>query len=214
MRLIKTIATMITVLGLSACASVTATNNTTRSATSGTTAGQVAAQPTYRVVDINVAVPRTLTVSEANSYYPKGDIVWREDPMGDRHAQVKAIFDDALQRGTQEMNGLVPVVLDVEVLRFHALTEKTRYSVGGVHSITFALSLRNANTGLALADRRVIEADLQGFGGQQAIDAVRKGQTQKVRITAHLANVIRTELETPSGYKNERLGLVQVLNRF
>ncbi len=214
MRLFKTIAAMITVLGLSACASVTTTDNATRSATSTAAAGQVATQPTYRVVDINVSVPRSLTVSEANSYYPKGDIVWREDPMGDRHAQVKAIFDDAMQRGTQEMDGLVPVVLDIEVLRFHALTEKTRFTVGGVHSITFALSLRNANTGLALGDRRVVEADLQGFGGQQAIDAVRKGQTQKVRITAHLANVIRTELQTPSGYQNERLGLIQVLNRF
>jgi hypothetical protein len=170
--------------------------------------------PTYRVTDITVRVPRDLTVSEANRYYPSSDIVWREDPLGDRHSQVQAIFEDAMARGTQDMNGIVPVALDVEVMRFHALTEKTRYTVGGVHSIMFELTLRNADTGLALGAPRVVEADLVGFGGQRAIEAESKGHTQKVRITGHLANVIRVELESPEGYQNERLGPIQVLNRF
>jgi len=201
-------------LALAGCSGAMQSDTTSRLATTGAATEQPVPMPTYRVVDINVSVPRSLTVSEANSYYPKSDIVWRGDPLGDRYKQIEAIFDAALTRGTKDLNGLVPVVLDVEVLRFHALTEKTRYTVGGVHSITFALSLRNSDTGLALGERRIVEADLKGFGGQQAIVAENKGQTQKVRITAHLANVVRAELERPSGYQNEKLGVIQVLNRF
>ena len=43
------------------------------------------------VARVEVRVPRSLKVSEANRYLPAGDIVWREDPPGDRHAQVQAI---------------------------------------------------------------------------------------------------------------------------
>jgi hypothetical protein len=211
----KTIVSLAAALAVSACATTTpSTDLPARSAAFAATDAGEQSLPTYRVMDINVTVPRTLKVSEANRYYPVSDIVWRGDPLGDRYEQITAIFQDAMQRGTKDMNGLVPVSLDIEVMRFHSLTEKTRYTVGGVHSITFALSLRNADTGLALGERRIVKADLPGFGGQRAIDAERKGQTQKVRITAHLANVIRTELEMPTGYENENLGAVQVLNRF
>ncbi|WP_295317642.1 DUF6778 family protein [Roseobacter sp.] len=166
----------------------------------------------YNVTRVNVTVPRSLIVSEANRYYPKGDIVWREDPVGDRHAQVAAIFEDAMARGTSDVKGAVPVVVDVQVLRFHALTEKTRYTVGGIHSIKFGLSIRSAETGLLLEKPRVVQADLVGFGGQKAINAMAQGQTQKVRITDHLANVIRKELTEPEGYENPKLGLIQTLN--
>ncbi|WP_298975975.1 DUF6778 family protein [uncultured Roseobacter sp.] len=166
----------------------------------------------YNVSTINVAVPRTLIVSEANSYYPSGDIVWRGDSAGDRHAQVKAIFEDAMARGTAGMSRGTPVVLDIEVLRFHALTEKTRYTIGGVHSITFQLSVRSAETGQLFGAPRVVKADLKGFGGERAIEAERQGQTQKVRITDHLAKVIQAELASPQGYVNQRLGLVQAIN--
>lgn len=171
------------------------------------------AAPTVRVERINVVVPQALKVSEANRYYPSGDIVWREDPIGNRHAQVKAIFENAMTVGTANMNGATPVVLDIEVMRFHALTEKARYTVGGVHSITFMLTVRDATTGHALGQPRKIKADLDGFGGQQAINAESRGQTQKVRITGHLAEVIRQELSTPDGYHNAKLGLMQQINK-
>ena len=164
------------------------------------------------VVGINVLVPQTLRVSEANRYYPSGDIVWREDPIGNRHAQVKAIFAAALENGTAAMQGPVPVVLDVRVERFHALTEKARYTVGGVHSIRFSLVIRDAQTGAAMGEPRVVKADLDAFGGQQAILAEARGQTQKVRISAHLAEVIRQELSRPEGYRNARLGFFQQIN--
>jgi hypothetical protein len=166
----------------------------------------------FKVEQINVLVPQTLKVSERNRYYPGGDIVWREDPIGDRHAQVKAIFDAGLTKGTTAMAGDAAIRLDVKVMRFHALTEKARYTTGGVHSITFALWVRDAKTGVALSEPRLVQADLDAFGGQQAINAEARGQTQKVRITDHLAEVIRQELSNPEGFTNPKLGMIQRLN--
>ena len=168
--------------------------------------------PTMRVTEINVLVPQTLKVSERNSYYPGGDIVWRGDAIGNRHQQVKAIFDTALSQGTAQMDGIVPVRLDIRVDRFHALTEKARYTIGGVHSITFVLQIRDLSTGLALGEPRLVKADLDAFGGQQALRAEARGQTQKVRITNHLAEVICQELSNEEGFKNPKLGLIQALN--
>lgn len=165
-----------------------------------------------RVNSVRVLVPRSLEVSEANRYLPKGDIVWREDPIGDRHAQVQKIVQDAMNKGVKPLNGPVRVNLDVQVARFHALTEKARYTTGGVHSITFHLAIRDPKTGELLMPARTVRADLDAFGGQQAINAVAKGQTQKVRITNHLAEVIRQELSNPEGYKNANLGFIQMLN--
>ena len=167
--------------------------------------------PTMRVTEINVLVPQTLKVSERNSYYPGGDIVWRGDAIGNRHQQVKAICDTALSQGTGQMDGIVPVRLDIRVDRFHALTEKARYTIGGVHSIIF-LQIRDLSTDLALGEPRLVKADLDAFGGQQALRAEARGQTQKVRITNHLAEVIRQELSNEEGFKNPKLGLIQALN--
>ena len=150
------------------------------------------------VTEINVRVPRTLKVSEANVYYPRADLVWRGEPIGDRHAQIQSIFETAFASGTKDMAGAAPVILDVEIVRFHSVTEKTRYTVGGVHNIVFRLIVRSATTGLALAPAREIEANLPAFGGRQAIEAERRGQTQKVRVTGYLAQVIRQELEKPT----------------
>lgn len=166
-----------------------------------------------RVENITVRVPRSLRVSEANSYLPATDIVWREDPLGDRHAQIAAIFETAMARGTQGLDGVIPVALDIEVTRFHALTEKARYTTGGVHNIVFNLTLRNAKTGALLTAPRSVRADLNAFGGRQALAAEARGHTQKVRITGHLSNVIRKELTTVEGFKNPRLGIIQVLNQ-
>lgn len=172
------------------------------------------ALPPVNVRRISVVVPRSLEVSEANRYLPAGDIVWREDPIGDRYDQVEAIFDAAFKKGTAELKGSTPVSLYVQVMRFHALTEKARYSTGGVHSIKFGLAIRDLNSGQILGAPRVVEADLDAFGGQAALDAEAKGQTQKVRITNHLARVIQEELTQESGHENAQLGLIQQLNKF
>jgi hypothetical protein len=202
---------------VSACASPdTATRNAPYSTNDQRIIKSVSPQPTtpaLRVDHINVSVPQSLKVSERNMYYPGGDIVWREDPIGDRHAQVKKIFESAMAQGTAQLeNGLVPVYLDVQVQRFHALTEKARYTTGGVHSITFRMRLRDAATGFALGEPRTVQADIEGFGGRQALQAEARGLTQKVRITNHLAEVIRQELTQPEGYEGANLGFMQAIN--
>ena len=171
------------------------------------------ALPLFRINEINVRVPKSLRVSERNTYYPGGDIVWREDPIGNRHAQVKAIFETAFVRGAEDINGLTPVDVEVEVERFHALTERARYTIGGVHAITFLLQFRDPETGLALSEPKRVHADLQAFGGLAAIRAENQGITQKSRITAHLAEVLRQEMQTHEGHKNAELGLYQVINK-
>ncbi len=71
---------------------------------------------------MRVTVPKSLTVSEAKSLLPTADIVWREDPLGDRHVQVGKIVETAVLRGAQGLKGKRPVIIDVTVTRFHALT--------------------------------------------------------------------------------------------
>ncbi len=196
--------------GLSACASVdTASRNAPLESPT--------MQPVPISLDvqaIRITVPKSLRVSEANRYYPGGDIVWREDPLGDRHAQVKAIFEEGLGKGVAEMDhGTVPVVLDVIVTRFHALSEKARYTVGGVHAVQFKFILRNPETGEAYGEPRFVKADFKAYGGQLAINAERKGLTQKVRITHQLSEVIRQELQAGGGHHAEATGLIGALNQ-
>lgn len=158
---------------------------------------QSAAQPVLakmQVVGAQVRVPRTLKVSEANTYYPVADIVWRGDALGDRHAQVKSIFESSLQAAKLKTETGVPVLLDIEVTRFHSLTEKTRYSIGGSHSIRFTLRFLNPETRQPVAEPRKIDASFKGFGGARAIAAERNGITQKKRIISQLVQVLRTEM--------------------
>lgn len=230
MKLIK----LITFLGLgalvSACADIeTATRNTpfgTAPAFAQVSLGAMpllsatpmvalpqSVAPQMRITAINVTVPQSLKVSEANRYYPSGDIVWREDPFGDRHAQIKAIFETGLQRGADTMGGDYLVVLDVTVSRFHALTEKARYTVGGVHSIAFTMQLRDTRTGAPVGAPREVKANLKAYGGQQAIDAESRGQTQKVRITAHLAEVLRQEMTRIDGFETPKPGFKQAFRK-
>lgn len=155
--------------------------------------------PSMRVVGSIVTVPETLSVSEANSYKPVADIVWRGDPLGDRHDQVKAIFEDAIGRAAASFSGALPVVLHIEVRRFHAVTERTRYTIGGVHEIDFVLSVTNGRTGDVLIPPYFISTNIRAFGGEEALAAEHAGLTQKVRILAHLEELIVSELtEAPA----------------
>lgn len=163
------------------------------------TQGIVAPSSSYAIASYSVRVPRSLKVSEANRYFPNGDIVWREDPIGDRHQQVAAIFEQGLKLGAQRTQGGVPVVAEIEVLRFHAITNKARYSVGGVHAITFDLTVRDAETGSVIKPKHRVKANLKALGGNAAVDADRRGITQKSRITNHLAGVLWQELNAPNG---------------
>lgn len=146
----------------------------------------------WRVSSIDVVVPETLTVSEANTFAPNADIVWREESLGDRHAQVDAIMTEAAEKGAARFSGKLPVHLVIRVSEFHALTQKTRFTLqnSGVHNITFNAQVFDARTGQELSPVDNIRADLIGFSGDEAIAAIAIGQTQRVRIIDHVANVI------------------------
>ena len=93
MKLIfKALTGLVLALTLSACAT---TPSATRSAMPDD-AVLGFSQPDVRIDSFTVSVPKSLKVNERNTYYPIGDIVWRGDPMGDRHAQVKAMFEAGL----------------------------------------------------------------------------------------------------------------------
>lgn len=159
----------------------------------GTAAPQ--AQPRdYRLEAVRFAAPADLTVSEANSFYPLSDIVWRGDPLGDRKAQIGDIFETAITRGAEGLEGETPIIVEVELARFHSLTERTRYTFGGTHSIKFDLTIRDAETGAVLEPTRRVDADLPALGGQAAVMAEQRGETQKARILAHLSALFRETL--------------------
>ncbi len=207
MTYVRMVMLMILGLAVSACASVeTATRNAPlepiptemRSAT-----------PSFHLADFQVIVPEALQASEANSYFPAGDIVWRGDAPGNRHAQVQAIFDNSIRLGLTDVDGALPVRVEIVVKRFHALTEKTRYTVGGIHNIVFDVTLRDPVSGAVIRGPVEIKANLEGYGGQQAIEADAKGLTQKYRITQHLARVLREEMTLATGYIAPRGGITR-----
>ena len=150
--------------------------------------------PPLRVSEIDVQVPRDLKVSEADAYKPPADIVWREDPFGDRHAQVQKIMAEAVAQGVEGLNGTLPVVVHVVLRRFHAVTERTRYTIGGQHEISFFLSATDARSGDEIIPPYLVKMRFRAYGGARALAAERMGITQKKRIIAHVAARIREEL--------------------
>lgn len=152
----------------------------------------------YDVEAIRVTVPRSLKVSEANTFKPRADIVWRGEALGDRYQQVEAIFADAMTAGTSTMQKGRKVDIEVQVTRFHALTEKTRYTIGGVHEMRFLLTVRDVVTGAVLDGPREVVADVKASGGAAAIAEDEAGRTQRVVTVERLAQVIRRELSAPA----------------
>ena len=146
----------------------------------------------WRLSSVNVSVPRNLKVSEAETLLPQADIVWREDPAGDRYAQVETIMRNAITAGARGLKGARPVTIDVTMTRFHAMTfvAETR-APGGVHDIEFTLAVRDARTGEVLFGPEPVEASFPAMTGEQMARARLAGQSQKSQITAHVAQTIR-----------------------
>lgn len=160
----------------------------------------------WRVADVVVDVPSTLTVSEVKSLVPEADIVWREDPAsGSRYEQVATIMRDAVQRGAAGLRGPRPVVIQVEVSRFHALTfEAERLAANaGVHNIHFTATIRDARTGAVLAGPENILAETPAFSGMAAGAARQRGETQKSVITNHVAATVAGWLGTGPDNRRE-----------
>ncbi len=164
----------------------------------------------WRLADVTVSVPDTLAVSEEKALLPRADIVWREDPEGDRRAQVAAILDGAVRQGATGLGGSQGVIIALTVSRFHALTfeAETRLQNAGVHDIEFTATITDAATGAVLKGPDRIEASLPALAGVQMAEARARGDSQKSQITAHVARVIAGWLGTgpdPRG-KFSRLG--------
>lgn len=146
----------------------------------------------WRLSSVNVTAPRTLQVSEAETFLPQADIVWREDPAGNRYEQVETIMRNAITSGARGLQGSRPVIFDVTVNRFHAMTfvAETR-APGGVHNIDFTLAIRDAKTKAVLFGPEAVEASFPAMTGEQMARARLAGQSQKSQITAHVAQTIR-----------------------
>ena len=147
---------------------------------------------TWRLAEVRVSVPKSLTVSEAKSLLPNADIVWREDPLGDRHSQVGKIVQNAVLRGAQGLRGSRPVIIDVTVTRFHALTYEAELSNSdwGVHNIDFIAQVVDARSGEVLLAATKIRAETPAFSGARMKAARAKGATQKSMITNHVAATV------------------------
>ena len=166
-----------------------------------TAPGEEARMPRWSIRSVSVDVPGSLSVSEASSFFPVADIVWRGEPRGDRHAQTRAILEEAFARAGAAMTGAAvtgPAVdVAVQVLRFHGVTERTRYTVGGVYAVHFVLTVRDAATGAVLDGPRTVLANIRASGGQRAVEEESRGLTQRVVLVHNLAHVAWRELTVP-----------------
>lgn len=174
-------------------------NSELLSSKTGEAHAPVPLNPSYRVVDVKVEVPETLTSSEHNGIKPRVDILWHEDPAGDRHAQVRELMTAALEEGVTGLDGSREVVLEVVMTRFHALTKRTRYTFGGEHEVWMFVAVRDAETGELLEPARRIGFD-HGISASQALENEAKGLNQRLEITALVKDMIRTELTRPRDF--------------
>lgn len=141
---------------------------------------------------VKVLVPDHLTQTEANTYAPNADIVWHGEPKGNRRAQVAAILKDGILRGSAGLNGTRGVRFEVTLVRFHAVTPAAvSRAPGAVHNIQYIVQVFDDQTGRAISDPQVIDADLEAYVGDAAIVAAIQGQTQRVRIVDHIARVTK-----------------------
>ncbi|HBZ44475.1 MAG TPA: hypothetical protein DEO85_10555 [Maritimibacter sp.] len=180
-------------LSLSACGSVSENGQmgsapVTRGIGTTSSVAQFSAtgEKPYKVVAVNVDVPRSLTTSEENTIKPRADLLWHEEPFGDRYAQVDKIMTEALTQGVAGTEGSQPVIMDVTVTRFHAQTERVRRVLGGEHELEFNYTLRTQD-GRIVQDPAHVDATFRAYGGSRARQAMAEGRTQEVRIRAHLA---------------------------
>lgn len=183
--LTRTIVSALLLALLAACASSFSTNYAQ--------SVDPAVSRTWRLAGVNVQVPDSLTVSERNVLVPDADIVWQEDPPGDRHAQVAAIMAAAVRAGASGLQGHEPVNLVIVVQRFHALTpaaEALQMNNVGVLNVDFTIEVDDARSGKVLVPAQTITAALPGLTGEAAMAARSQGKTQKTAIQAHVRAVV------------------------
>jgi hypothetical protein len=193
-KIVKYFLGLVLALSVTACATTQKVTSTQVIETAPQTIAL--AKPAYSVQQLSVTVPEDLSVSEANVFLPMSDIVWREDPIGNRKQQIQTILVDAISIGVARVDKGRPVTMEVRVNKFHALTEKTRYTVGGRHNINFDYLLRDAETGIPVDAVQNVNLKFKAYGGARAAEAMAAGETQKVRITQHVQELM---FQTMSG---------------
>lgn len=144
----------------------------------------------WKLADVTVSVPDSLTVSNDNTYAPNADIVWHGEPFGDRRAQVATIMEEGIRQGGAALPGTRNVTIVAQVQHFHAVTPAAvARAPGAVHNIAYRVRVFDAQTAEPLTQAQSIEADLEAYVGDAAILAEIQGQTQRVRIVDHIAKV-------------------------
>ena len=158
----------------------------------------------WRASEVTVIVPQTLTVSESNTLAPNADIVWHGDPLGDRRVQVRELIGAGIAHGASGLQGSRPVEIRAIVSEMHAVTPAAvSRAPAAVHNISFSIQVFDSRNGRALTDVTQIDADLPAYVGAAAVVAAQQGQTQKVRITNHVAAVVRGWLGQGSDPRNK-----------
>lgn len=146
----------------------------------------------WRLRAVRVTIPETLTISNDNSYAPNADIVWHGDLGGDRREQVASILTEGLTRAAKPLRGPRGVVIAAQLEHFHAVTPAAvARAPAAVHNIAFLAQVVDDETGRILVGPERIQADLEAYVGAAAVSAAIQGQTQRVRIVDHIANVTR-----------------------
>lgn len=201
MKMFRTAAALVLAMGLGACADV---GDVTRASPllpliggSGDAPAIVPVSRNYKVVAVDVTVPANLVVAEDNSYKPRGEIVWREDGPGDRRAQVDGLITDALTGAVAGLNGARKVRLEVVVTRFHALSEKARFSAPsglGKHDIWMTMAVLDSATGEVIEPARPVGFKIDAHTSEDAIADMARGITQRSRISEALVAMVRREL--------------------
>ena len=135
-----------------------------------------------------------LVVSEGEGFYPTADVVWRGDQGTDRIAQIGAMFTEAANRNRSVLTGSQPINVEVTLVRFHGVTNRTRYTVGGVYNVIFDMTVRDARTNAVIEPTRRVVGNLDAPGGARAVSLENSGQTQKVRVTDFLTGLLRAQL--------------------
>lgn len=144
----------------------------------------------WKLQDVDVRVPSSLSVSNDNTYAPNADIVWHGEPFGDRRAQVGRILDEGIRRGAAPLSGTRPVTIVARLDHFHAVTPAAvARAPGAVHNIAYAIQVFDARTADPITEAETIQADLEAFVGDAAVVAQLQGRGQRVRLVDHIARV-------------------------
>lgn len=154
---------------------------------------------TSGAANIRVSVPKELRPSEADMIYPLADIVWRGEPLGDRHAQVAAIVEEGIRRGMAAAGAGQDLIVEAEVTRFHSITEKARRTIGGHHSVHFNLTVRDPLTGAKIIGPRSINASRWARGGAKAAAEDQAGRTMRVVIVESIAAQVVGVMQSSAG---------------